>query len=663
MSKKKRTRQDQAVAAAEIAAETTVGRDDAGGATVYWIAAGLAALSLAIYLRTIWFDFVLIDDDSYVTDNPFIANGLSLASTVWAWTSVHSSNWHPLTWMSHAADISMFGMNAGGHHAVNVILHSLNGVLLFVLLRRLTGAVWKSALVAAIFVAHPAHVESVAWVSERKDVLSTAFWLGSTLLYAAYVHGKGRTNMLWGSVALFALGLASKPMLVTMPFTLLLLDIWPLRRLESVNFSSVLPLVKEKLPYFVLSVISIVLTIVAQGSSGAIQSMERFAIGDRIANALVAYVEYIGMFFVPVNLAAWYPFEPGVPIWAAAGALLVLIAISAASLWQIRERGFLFAGWFWFVGTLVPVIGIVQVGRQSMADRYTYVPYIGLSIAVVWLAAELIERVKLDRRVAGAAAGIIVIAMTAAAYVQTGYWKDSETLFTRTLAVTERNYFIEHNYCYYLQQRERLSEALNYCTAAIGHDPNLAEAYNTLGSIYLKQQKFDDARENFRRAIELRPGYSQAAANAALAAAGSGDFDAALAVIESGSANDRDGFFTGPRSFEIYSKTGSEAMRQKQYSAAISLFTKALAAQPRSPEIERNLALAQHLSGNSAEAIRILETAIKAGSSTPEMHNSLGLIYGETGRPQEAAQQFQRALQLNPNFEPARNNLRIALGQ
>jgi protein O-mannosyl-transferase len=535
--------------------------------------------------------------------------------------------------------------------------------LVFFTVRSLTGAVWKSALVAAIFAAHPAHVESVAWVAERKDVLSTAFWLGSTLLYVAYVRSKERTNLFVGSLVLFALGLASKPMLVTMPFTLLLFDLWPLRRAENWNAASLWALVRGKLAYFVLSAASIVITLLAQGTSGAIQTMERFQMSDRIANAIVAYVKYIGTFFLPMDLAAWYPFEAGLPIGLVAGSFALLILITAACIWQMRERAYLLVGWLWFLGTLLPVIGIVQVGRQSMADRYTYVPYIGLAIAVVWLAAELAERVSLDKRVAAAVCGIIVLALSASAYVQASYWKDSETLFKRTLAVTERNYFIEHNYCYYLQQRDRLNEALQHCAEALEHDPNLAEAHNTLGTIYLKQQRFADAKQRFQRAIELRPNYSQAYANAALTSAGEGDFTTAAALLEIGRANDGDGFFTGPTSLEIYVKIGNEAMRQKQYPAAIGLFQNALVLQPKAPDVERNLALAHHLSGNSAEGIRVLETALKGGTATPEMHNSLGLIYGETGRRQEAVQQFQRALQLNPNFEPARNNLRVATGQ
>jgi Flp pilus assembly protein TadD len=391
--------------------------------------------------------------------------------------------------------------------------------------------------------------------------------------------------------------------------------------------------------------------------------MERFDIGVRIANAGVAYASYIAVFFAPMNIAAWYPFNAELPAATVADSFLLLFAITAVCIWQARERSYLLVGWLWFVGTLVPVIGIIQVGRQSMADRYTYVPYIGLSIAVVWLGAELLKRFVLDKRIGAAAAGVAVIAMSAAAFVQASYWKDSETLFKRTLAVTERNYFIEHNYCYYLQQKERLGEAERFCTAAIEHDPNLAEAHNTLGTIYLKQQRFAAARSTFQRAAELRPGYSQAYANSALAAAGEGDLDAAAAELERGRANGKDDFFKVPEAADLYSKLGSEAMRRKQYSAAVGFLTKAVELKPGSGELERNLALAHHLSGNSAEGIRVFESAIRNNTPTAEMHNSLGLIYGELGRRQDAVQQFQRALQINPNFEPARNNLRVATGQ
>lgn len=627
------------------------------------IAGGLAVLCLLVYLQVFTFDFVLIDDDVYVSKNPFIASGLSFANTVWAWTSVHASNWHPLTWMSHALDISVFGMNAGGHHAVNLVLHAANSVFVFFVVRNLTGAVWKSAFVAAIFALHPAHVESVAWIAERKDVLSTVFWLTSTLLYISWTRRPKAANLFWLSVMLFGLGLASKPMLVTMPFTLLLFDYWALERFEKWDVGSVLPLIKEKLSYFVLSALSIVATLFAQGTSGAIQSIERFDIADRVANALTAYVKYAAMLFYPVDLAVWYPFERDFSIGWAIGSVIILATISAVCILQLRSRKFLFVGWLWFVGTLVPVIGIVQVGRQSMADRYTYIPYIGLAIAVVWLLGELIERAKIDRRIAAGAAAIIIAVFGILTFRQVSYWQNSETLFQQALAVTEKNMFIEHNFCYYLQENGRLDEAESYCKAAIEHDPQLADAYNTLGSIKLKQKNFSEARANFEKAVEVKPAYPQAYANLALAANAGNDFAAAADYLNKGVEVDDQKFFDAQRLGELYSAVGNGAMQQKAYPVAVSAYEKAAAAQPNNQGFRRSLAVALNQAGRKNEAIEILETAVRAGSGSAELHNSLGLIYAESNRMDEARDQFNRALQINPNFTPAQNNLRRAISQ
>jgi tetratricopeptide (TPR) repeat protein len=465
------------------------------------------------------------------------------------------------------------------------------------------------------------------------------------------------------SVVLFGLGLASKPMLVTMPFTLLLFDYWALERFEKWNVATLLPLVKEKLPYFILSALSIAATLFAQGTSGAIQTMERFDLADRVSNALTAYVKYAAMLFYPADLAVWYPFERGISIGWLTGSAIVLAAITAACIWQLRSRKYLFVGWLWFIGTLVPVIGIVQVGRQSMADRYTYIPYIGLAIAVVWLVADVIERAKIDRRIASAATVIVIALFGILTFRQVSYWQNSETLFQHTLAVTDKNFFIEHNYCYYLQENDRLAEAESYCKAAIEHDPQLADAYNTLGSIKLKQKNFFEARVNFEKAVEVKPAYPQAYANLALAANAGNDFAAAADYLNKGVEVDDQKFFDAQRLGELYSAVGNGAMQQKAYPVAVSAYEKAAAAQPNNSELRRSLAVALNQAGRKNEAVEILEAVVRGGSGSAELHNSLGLIYAESNRIEEAQAQFRRALQINPNFAPAQNNLRRAMGQ
>ncbi|CAA9376885.1 MAG: Tetratricopeptide TPR_2 repeat protein [uncultured Pyrinomonadaceae bacterium] len=625
------------------------------------ISLALAVAILTIYAQVVAFDFINIDDDIYIVENPFVSRGLNFTNFKWALTAFHASNWHPLTWLSHQLDASFFGLNAGGHHVVNVIFHALNSILLFFLVKKLTGAFWKSAIVAAVFAVHPAHVESVAWVAERKDVLSTLLWLGATWFYIRYARNTKETNSYWLALLLFALGLAAKPMLVTLPFTLILLDYWALERFDKWNFQNLLSLVKEKIPFFALTIASVIITIWAQGTSGAIQSTEVISVGDRLQNAVLAYAKYVLMLVYPTNLGIWYPFDNNFNSIQVAASLLLLIAITAVCMRQIKTRKYLFVGWFWFLGTLVPVIGILQVGRQALADRYTYVPYIGLTIAVVWLFAEIFERFKLNQKAIAAICGIALFVLSIAAFRQTSYWRNSETLFTRTLAVTEKNYFVENNFCNYLEKKNRLGEAAAQCQAAIANEPTLAVAYNTYGTVLMKQNKLAEARRNFEKTLELDPTYTLAGANLVVLATNQGDIDAARQNLSKAIAADKNNFFDSARLADAYSSIAVAAMRQKRFAAAEEFFKKALEIAPNNLDFRRNLASALNFQGKSAEAIKMLEDITRQNPNFPEAHNTLGLIYAEQNRRQEAIAQFQRALQINPNFAPARSNLERAM--
>lgn len=625
------------------------------------VALVLTFVILAIYAQVLGFDFINIDDDIYIIENPFVSRGVNFTNFKWALTAFHASNWHPLTWLSHQLDASFFGLSAGGHHAVNVGFHIANSILLFALVKRLTGAFWKSAIVAALFAVHPAHVESVAWVAERKDVLSTLLWLGTTWFYISYARNTKETNFYWLSVVLFALGLAAKPMLVTLPFTLILLDYWALERFDKWKLQNLLPLVKEKIPFFLLTIASVVITIWAQGASGAIQSTELISISDRLQNAVLAYAKYVVMLVYPANLGIWYPFDNNFNSIQVAVSLLLLIAITAVCLWQIKARKYLFVGWFWFLGTLVPVIGILQVGRQALADRYTYVPYIGLTIAVVWLLAELFERLKFNKTVVAAICAIGLIVLSIAAFRQVSYWRTSETLFTRTLAVTNKNYFVENNFCNYLEKKNRLDEAAAQCRAAIQNDPTLAVAYNTYGTVLMKQNKPAEAKRNFDRTLELDPNYMFAHANLVALEINQGNLETAWQNLSKAIAADKNNFFDANRLVEAYSSIAVAAMRQKRHAAAEEFFKKALEITPNNLDFRRNLASALNFQSKSAEAIKILEDIIRQNPNFPEAHNTLGLIYAEQNRRQEAIAQFQKALQINPNFAPARNNLKKAM--
>lgn len=625
------------------------------------VSLALTLITLAIYAQVVGFDFINIDDDIYIVENPFVSRGVNFNNFKWALTAFHASNWHPLTWMSHQLDSNFFALNAGGHHAVNVGFHIVNSILLFFVVNKLTGAFWKSAIVAAVFAVHPAHVESVAWIAERKDVLSTLLWLGATWFYIRYARNTKETNFYWLAVVSFALGLAAKPMLVTLPFTLILLDYWALERFDKWNPQNLLPLVKEKIPFFALTAASIVITILAQGTSGAIQSTELISIPDRLQNAVLACAKYVVMLFYPANLGIWYPFDNNFNSIQVAASTILLIAVTAFCVWQIRTRKYLFVGWFWFLGTLVPVIGILQVGRQALADRYTYVPYIGLTIAAVWLLGEVFERLKLNKNAVAAICGICLIVFSIVSFRQVSYWRNSETLFTRTLAVTSKNYFVENNFCNYLEKKNRLDEAAAQCRAAIEHDPTLAAAYNTYGTVLMKQNKPAEAKRNFEKTLELDPNYTLAQANLIVLEINQGNLETAWQNLSKAIAADKNNFFDSSRLVDAYSSIAVAAMRQKRHAAAEEFFKKALELTPNNLDFRRNLALSLHLQGKSAEGIKTLEEVIRQNPNFPEAHNTLGLIYAEQNRKQEAIAQFQKALRINPNFAPARSNLKKAM--
>ena len=443
-----------------------------------WIAGGLALLVLFVYGQVLRHGFLYYDDGYYVTHNEMIERGLTWDGFLWAWTAVVASMWSPLTLLSHMIDVSLFGMRPGPHHFVNVLFHAINVVLVFHVLRRTTGALWRPAIVAAIWAVHPLRAESVAWASERKDVLSAMFWLLTILAYIRWVEAP-RMARYAAVVVLFALGLLAKPMLVTLPFALVLLDFWPLGRARIGDSEGpagpglrLRRLVLEKTPLFALSAAAIGITVWSQGSTGAVGTIEQYPIWVRIANSALSYGMYIWTTFVPVNLAVMYP-HPGEALSAGLATVsgISLAAISVLALFAWKRFPFVFTGWFWFMGTLVPVIGLVQVGSTSRADRYTYIPQIGLLIAIVWLIPALAEHRPAIRRVAMAAAAIVVIALSALGFRQVSYWRDTITLFSHTVKVS----------------------------------PMSANALFNLGVGYAMEQRPDLAEPAFRRAAELNP--------------------------------------------------------------------------------------------------------------------------------------------------------------
>ncbi len=450
----------------------------------------LLSVTLAVYWQIGDHQFTNYDDTLYVTDNPHVKPGLAGGSVIWAFTATEEANWHPLTWLSHMVDCQLFGLRPRGHFLTSLFLHLANVLLLFAVLKRMTGALWRSAFVSALFALHPLHVESVAWVAERKDVLSTLFWLLTMLAYARYVERPTRARYVLTLVA-FTLGLMAKPMLVTLPFVLLLLDYWPLDRMayggkgddppkrtrkRTHSCEQRLPLsrlVWEKIPFFALAAISSVVTFSFQQRAGAMADMEIFPLSSRIANALVSYLRYMGKIIWPSDLAVLYP-HPGtsLPLWWGAAAGLALLGLSILVVLVIRRRPYLAVGWLWYVGTLVPVIGLVQVGVQAYADRYTYVPLIGLFIMIAWGVPDLVGRWAQTRTVLAVLAATALAALTACTWIQLGYWKDSVSLFTHTLQVTTKNYVAHNNLGNALADRGEVEAAISQYTEALRIKPD-----------------------------------------------------------------------------------------------------------------------------------------------------------------------------------------------
>lgn len=463
-------------------------------------------LALAIIIRlAFWqihsFDFINYDDDAYVSKNEHISTGLKWDNVVWVFTKAHSSNWHPLTGLSHMLDCQLFGLKPGLHHLVNLLFHIANTLLLFAVLRRMTGALWRSAFVAAVFAVHPLHVESVAWISERKDVLSTLFWLLTMAAYLRYVKNPKASSYIL-TLVFFALGLMAKPMLVTLPFTLLLLDYWPLKRLSVKSLW-------EKAPFFILSAVSSAITLVVQ--SETVQKITVLPLSVRVANAVVSCGKYIFKMIWPTNLAVFYPHPVDkLPGWQVLASIVLLVIVTIFVIRFAKTYRYLFVGWFWYIGTLVPVIGLVQVGDQAMADRYSYIPLIGLFIIIAWGANDLLTSWKYRRIAFAITAAAVILLLSVCTWKQTSYWRNSKTLFEHTLKVTDENYVACNNLGMALMEQKKFDEAIELFHRALEVRPDLAEAYNNLGIAYGNIGRYDKAIEAYKQAIGIEPDYAEA---------------------------------------------------------------------------------------------------------------------------------------------------------
>ncbi len=626
----------------------------------------LVVLTIAAFWQLKDCGFINFDDDMYVYENAYVQSGLNGDSVKQAFSfelAQRSGHWHPVTWLSWLVDHSLFGLNPTGYHLFNLLLHILNTVLLFLILRRMTRALWPSAFVAALFAIHPLHVESVAWITERKDVLSTFFMMLTLGAYSYYVE-----NREWKRYVLvllfFTLGLMSKSMLVTVPFVLLLLDYWPLNRFSEIKpaqkvqpqvlksqaadapkkkikkkqvvgvkqplpvqkpaapelkWSRIYPLIIEKIPLFALSILAGIMAYIAAQKVGTVRSIEVLSLPVRIGNAFVSYVTYIGKMILPINLTVLYPHPGHVVLWQVMGAAILLIAITAAVILKLKKSPYLAMGWFWYLGTLVPVIGFVQVGAQAMADRYTYIPMIGLFIMTAWGIAELSQKWKYRKEILAVSSTLTLLVLALLTWKQVGYWQSSITLYDHTLKVTENNGLIHNNrgFAHYLLGN--YSQAITDYSAAIAIKPGYAKAHHNKGIAHCALGEHKQAIVDFNRAIELKPDYAEAFNNRG----------------------------------KSYSVLGD-------YRQAVEDINKAIAIKPDDATYYYNSGVAHFVLGNPKRAIDDFSHAIRFKPDYANAYNSRGAVFYSTGNYQQAVEDCSKAIGLQRDFAGAYNNRGLA---
>ncbi len=620
----------------------------------------LVVSTLAVYWQVSDHDFVLLDDNQYVVDNPKVQAGLTAEGIAWAFGTTHASNWHPLTWLSHMLDCQLYGVSSGKHHLTNLFVHIANALLLFYAFRRMTGHPWQSAFIASLFALHPLHVESVAWVSERKDVLSTFFWMLTMWSYVWYAQRPRAISYLL-VLLFFAMGLMAKSMLVTLPFVLLLLDYYPLGRIQGSPGAAtphpkqpIFRLVLEKIPLLALAAASSAMTFYAQAHGGAVGSLDVIPISSRIANALVTYAAYLLKTVCPSGLAAMYPHGGMPPWWQTSGALLLILSTSYWAIKAIKQRPYVAVGWLWYLGTLVPVIGLVQVGTQAMADRYTYIPLIGLFIIAAGGAAEIANRwhrATAILRVVAAAALLVCMALT---YQQVGHWQDSITLFEHTLKVTRDNWFPHNNLGLALKEQGRIDDAIGHYQEALRIKPDLHEAHNNLGLARMDQGRIDEAAKHYRDALRIKPDYATAHSNLGLA----------LDELGRRGESDRhhqEALRLSPDSDKTHNNLAITLGNRGDFDGAIVHFRKALDLEPRNAISHHNLANALREQDRIEEAVAHYRSALAIKPDYAEVHNNLAIALIYRDDIDGAIRHFRKAIEIRPGFAHADRNLKRAL--
>lgn len=631
----------------------------------------LALVTCAAFFPTTRNDFINCDDPLYITTNPQVEGGLTLNSFEWAFRTTCANYWQPLTWLSLMLDVTLFGTGPLGPHLTNLLWHAVNSVLVFLVLRRLTRAHWRSALAAALFALHPLRVESVAWVTERKDVLSGFFFLLTLFAYGRFVMlrqdaGAGRrpattagAGHYVAAVLLFALGLMSKPMAVTLPFVLLLLDYWPLGRVKSVNWSELRQpkhrrlwgrLILEKIPFAVIALADSAVTWQINKSGGNTALLAELPFNLRVENVFVSYARYLGKIVWPFDLSVFYPYPHHWP-WPHiifAGALTILLCLAAVRLG--RQRPFVFTGWFWFVGMLVPVIGITQAGIQSMADRFTYIPATGIFIIVAWELGEISRRWPAAKSFIGGLALTVLIACGLRTWNQTGHWRNGETLFRYAISVTPDNSFACFNLGCALYENHQVAEATDYFRETVRISPNSPEAYQKLADVLLAQGLVEEAINNYQKTLYLKPRNPSATFNLGNAWLERGEVEKAINYYRTAAEIE-------PESFDVQNNWGAALERAGRINEAIPHYAEALRLAPTNADFENNLGVALAKSGNLEAAIQHFTAATQMATNNARACCNLGHALAAKGHLDEAIHWYLRAIQINPNFVDAADHL------
>jgi len=588
----------------------------------FLICLGLVIATLVVYGQVRHHDFISFDDPLYVTDNRYVRDGLTFEGIVWSFSFADKEKtyWHPLTWLSHMLDCHLYGLTPGMHHRTNLILHLANTLLLFLVLRQLTGALWKSAFVAALFALHPINVDSVAWIAQRKNLLSTGFWMLTILAYVNYIKQPKLLKYLI-TLAIFCLGLMTKPMLVSLPFVLLLIDYWPLGRFDFKGLRPFFHLVLEKMPFFILSAFSIIMSSLSVKTFGTMASIESIPMTLRFENALVSYIKYIGNMLWPHNLAIFYPYPQVVPVWQAIGAAVGIAGITISVLLVIRAKPYLGVGWMWYLGTLFPAMGLAQVGLwPAMADRFAYIPLIGLFIMAAWgIPAVVPDSRYKDKGLAIISVFLLSILMVST-WVQTKYWKESLTLYQHAIEVTQNNDAMHYNLGVIFAEQGRFTQAISHYSKALQITPNFSQAHNNLGAAYLKLGRTAEAFRHYREALQIDPDFAEA-----------------------------------------HSNLGNILTEEGRTAEAIRHYREALRIDPDFAEVHYNLGNALAKEGRSEDAIRHYRAALRIDPDFSKAYNNLGLILVTQGKIGRAITCFKEALRIDPGFSEAQINLKKAL--